>query len=237
MEFVKKTDEKIVFISNASQNLANAIRRSVFEIPVIAIDEVEIEKNDSPLYDETLAHRIGLLPLKMPKSVKEDEVFTLTLSVKQPGYVYSKDLKGDCEVVYGEMPLTLLDKDQEVKLKGFTKLGKGKDHAKFMPGIITYRIISEIILPKKYKEIILDKYPEVEIKEKGDKIIVLDNKEKTVIDFCEGLCTRDKDSFETKDTDKLIITVESFGQMKAEEVLKKSIASLKENLDELSKSF
>jgi len=159
------------------------------------------------------------------------------LDVRQPGYVYSKNITCDCEIVFGEMPLTLLDKDQELRLKGTTKLGKGKDHAKFLPGIISYRVISQITLPKKYKETILERYPKADIKEKGENIVIIDNKEKTLVDFCEGLCLRDKETFETKDTDKLVVIVESFGQIKAEEILKKAISALKENLNELSKAF
>ncbi len=47
--------------------LANALRRSVDEIPVLAINEVDIYKNDSALYDEIIAHRLGLIVLKNQK--------------------------------------------------------------------------------------------------------------------------------------------------------------------------
>ena len=42
-----KKQGKISFITDMSISLANAIRRSVLEIPIMAIDEVEIIKNDS----------------------------------------------------------------------------------------------------------------------------------------------------------------------------------------------
>ena len=60
--------QKINFTTDMQINLANAIRRSVLEIPVMAIDEVEIIKNDSALYDENIAHRIGLIPIKTEKT-------------------------------------------------------------------------------------------------------------------------------------------------------------------------
>ena len=64
MEVVKKTPELLVIRTEANESLANAIRRSVSEVPTLAIDEVEIFKNDSALYDEMLALRLGLVPLK-----------------------------------------------------------------------------------------------------------------------------------------------------------------------------
>ena len=60
MEIVQQSADKLILKLTIPESLANAIRRSVSEIPVLAIDEVEIFKNDSALYDEFLAHRLGL---------------------------------------------------------------------------------------------------------------------------------------------------------------------------------
>lgn len=64
MKIIEKTPEKVIMRTDANYSFANAIRRSVEEIYALAINEVEIFKNDSALYDEFLAHRIGLIPLK-----------------------------------------------------------------------------------------------------------------------------------------------------------------------------
>ena len=43
----------------------NLIRRMIFdEVPTMAIEDVEFRKNDSALYDEMIALRLGLIPLK-----------------------------------------------------------------------------------------------------------------------------------------------------------------------------
>ena len=62
-----KNSEKLNFKTKIGISLANAIRRSVNNIPVLAIDSIEISKNDSALYDEMIAHRMGLVPLKNEK--------------------------------------------------------------------------------------------------------------------------------------------------------------------------
>lgn len=44
MKILTKSNEKISFVEEVDESLANAIRRSVLEIPVLAIDEVEFFK-------------------------------------------------------------------------------------------------------------------------------------------------------------------------------------------------
>lgn len=233
MQIVEKSDNKIVFTANISESLANAVRRSMGLIPTLAIDELEIAKNDSALYDETFAHRVGLVPLKMPKDIKDEEI-KLKIKKKGPGYVYSKDITGDAEIVYSEIPLTLLKDNQEVEAVCIARLGKGKDHAKFMPGFMTYRNSCEITMPKKYKSLISKSFPENEIKDKGENIIIKDNKAKSLIDFCEGLCKKDKEKYETKDSEELVISIESFGQIPVNDLFKQSVEALKAELKALS---
>lgn len=232
MREIKKTDNKIVFEAEISENLANAIRRYINKIPLVAVDEVEISKNDSPLYDETIAHRIGLIPLKQGK--KEAK---LKLNVKREGMVYSEDIEGDLEVVYKRIPITLLDKGQEIEIEMTTKAGTGDEHAKFSPGIFSYREVSEITMDKNCAEKVKKIVPEVEIKTKGNHAVILDNLEKEVGDICEGVCEKEGKEIETKPTKDLIISIESFGQIKTGEMFKKAVEIMQKDLDEVARKI
>ena len=66
-EVVKKSKDKnkmTFLIKNSSPGYSNALRRIMLtEVPVLAVETVEFRKNSSALYDEMLAHRLGLMPL------------------------------------------------------------------------------------------------------------------------------------------------------------------------------
>ena len=66
IELVEKSDNKIVFtLKDVTAGYANTLRRLMIgEVPTMAIDDVTIAKNDSVLYDEIIAHRLGLVVLK-----------------------------------------------------------------------------------------------------------------------------------------------------------------------------
>ncbi len=235
MELIEKKENQITFSSDTEESLANAIRRYISEVPVLAIDEVEIVKNDSPLYDETIAHRLGLIPLKNEK-IGERGV-KLKLSSSKEGVVYSKELKGGAEVIYDKIPITSLNDGQEIELVATANLGKGSEHSKFLPGMMFYRDACEIILDKSLGEKIKKFCDEKQIKDKGDKIVVLDNQKNEVLDVCEGVCEKSGKKCEIKPLGELIITVESFGQMSPKEIFNHSVDALRKDLNEIGKKI
>ena len=233
MKKIEKTENQIVFAAEISETLANSVRRYLNQIPVVAIDEAEISKNDSALYDETIAHRLGLIPLKSKKGSEKGKI---KLEVKKEGAVYSGDLKGDFEIVYEKIPITVLLNNQELKIVATTKAGKGAEHSKFSPGLMFYRHVSEISIDKDFYEEIKKICPDAEMKEKGNKIILTDNRKKEIANVCEGMIIKAGKKADIEEKDELIITIESFGQMSPENVFLKSVDVLKKDLVLLAKS-
>ncbi len=232
MRKIKDTKEKLVFEAEVNITLANGIRRYVNSVPVIAIEEVEISRNDSPLYDETVAHRMGLIPLKQGK---KDAKFKL--KVKREGMVYSGDIEGEAQIVYDKIPITLLSKGQEIEIKGTTAPGIGKDHAKFSPGNLTYREVVEVTLEKNCAEKVKQVVPEVNIKVKGNSAVIIDELEKEIVDVCEGICEKEGKNLEVKPLNKVIFNMESFGQLKTQDIFKKALDIFKKELEEVNKKL
>ena len=251
MELIKKTKEKIVFSAETNESMANAIRRSVNEIPILAVDEIEFFKNDSALYDEIIAHRIGLIPLKMEKSVVSMEkcsckekgcskcTVQLKLSAKGPCTVYSKSLKGGAEIVYDKMPIVLLTDGQEIELVAKARLGKGIEHVKFAPGIIYYRNRAKIEISKDCdlcEECI--KVCPAKILSKDKKISV---KDEYMCDLCEACVEagkkQGKECIKISPSGEILFFVESFGQIDAKEIFEEAVSTLNKNLDQLNKEL
>jgi DNA-directed RNA polymerase subunit D len=238
MEIIEKKDNKVIFKKEIDESLANALRRFVNEVPILAIDEIEISKNDSPLYDETVAHRIGLVPLKMNKKFGPKTELNIKLKTKKEGMVYSEEIKGDAEIVFGKIPLTFLNKNQELEISGIARVGKGNDHTKFSPGILVYRNNIEIKIDKDCPKEVAETCPKGIFEIKDNKVIAKDVLKCDMCEMCTDYCAKiGKDYVKVNPTNKLIITVESFGQMNAGDILRKSIEVLKENLEDVSKKI
>ncbi len=237
MEKLKEDKEKIVFKTEIEEGLANAIRRYLNQINILAIDEIEIVKNDSALFDEVVAHRVGLIPLKMGK-VGARKTATMKISSKKEGFVHSEEIEGSLDVAYDKIPITYLDQGGEIKFSGDVIEGKGVDHVKFSPGIMFYRNVSVIKLDKKLKDSVKRACPDCKIEEKGEKIIIKDNNAKEVGDVLEGIADKEDSESERETKEgELIITLESFGQLKPEQIFNESINVLKKDLKEVAKKI
>ncbi|MCQ2972056.1 MAG: DNA-directed RNA polymerase subunit D [archaeon] len=166
IEVKKSSDDEIVFIvRDAEVPFINAIRRyAMVNVPKIAIEDVNIIRNDSAMFNEVLAHRLGLTPLvsdeeaiagllPMDECCGEDErcakcSVAFEFNEVGPKLVYSKDLKSsDSKIkpVYDAIPLVKLKEGEELNIIAYARIGYGKDHAKWMPTTVcAYKQYPEI---------------------------------------------------------------------------------------------
>ena len=143
-----------VELKGVHRSYANAIRRfAINEVPSMAIDEVVIMENSSVLYDELVAHRLGLIPIKTDLSryvLPEDcdcksslgcskcrVMFVLNVeATDKPKVVYSGDLASEDRMVApisDIVPIAKLAPGQKMKLEAYARLGRGREHAKWQP--------------------------------------------------------------------------------------------------------
>ena len=127
IEIKSQSDDEIVFIvRDAEVPFINAIRRTAMvNVPKIAIEDVNIIRNDSAMFNEVLAHRLGLTPLVSDLDaiegllLPEDDGWfepqgvAFSLNEVGPKVVYSKDLiSSDSKIkpVYDTIPIVKLVK-------------------------------------------------------------------------------------------------------------------------------
>ncbi|MFX1467738.1 MAG: DNA-directed RNA polymerase subunit D [Promethearchaeota archaeon] len=167
IEVLEKSDRKLIFVvEGITIEMANAIRRIILsEIPVMAVDEVIILKNDSPLYDEIISHRLGMIPLttdletyKLPRDCscggygcplcQVSLTCEVTNTSNTPIEIYSKDLNSnDPKIipVNSNIPIVKIDKNDKVIIEAYAVLGIAKEHVKWQAiSNIFYRFYPQI---------------------------------------------------------------------------------------------
>ncbi|KAI9190377.1 RNA polymerase II subunit 3 [Blastocladiella emersonii ATCC 22665] len=155
---ISATDVSLI-LEDTDLSMANSIRRvMIAEVPTIAIDLVDVEVNTSPLVDEFIAHRLGLIPLEsgMAKEMKyaSECVCTgmcdkcsvvLTLNKRCTTANEIMEVRSTDLMVMGHntavspvpyesgILIAKLTQGQEIRLRCTAKKGIGKLHAKWIP--------------------------------------------------------------------------------------------------------
>ncbi|MCS7134823.1 MAG: DNA-directed RNA polymerase subunit D [Candidatus Aenigmarchaeota archaeon] len=157
VKIVEKNDYKMkVQIEGINSALAGELRRiMISEIPTMAIEWVDFHANDSILWDEIIAHRLGLIPLTFnpdyfnfrDECVCEGKGCTrcqVAFALKKTGpvMVYSGDLKTTddrVKPVFDKIPIVELMEGQVLELEAYAELGTGRKHAKWQGAVVGYK--------------------------------------------------------------------------------------------------
>ena len=139
---VLSTDPKKISVrlKGVPLQYANALRRICLNgVPIFAIDTVDVIENSSAMMDESIAHRLGMIPLKTELS-RFNEPDSRVLLVLDSGNkensetVTSADLLSQDEVVKpssNKIPIAYLAPGQKIKIEAYARLGRGTEHAKW----------------------------------------------------------------------------------------------------------
>lgn len=245
-------------IHGATPAFANALRRSMIgEVPTLAIEDIRIYDNTSVLFDEILAHRLGMIPIKTDLSQYTPRAecscggvgcpgctVTFTLSAEGPKMVTSGDLISmdpKTVPVLDNIPIIKLWEGQKVVLEATAEVNYGKEHAKWEP-----------TLACGYKE-----FPVITVSEKCDgcgkcvsecprdvleiadgkvsiRVVNGESKEKdcSMCRLCETACMDSEIGDESAikidaDSTRFIFVVESDGSLPVKEIIERALLHIK----------
>lgn len=251
LSLVNKNKVRTTFeVTGVTPAYVNSLRR-VFssEVPTMAISSVEFKQNSSALYDEIIAHRLGLTVLKtdlssynVPKEgapVGPATHCTFTLKVTGPKTVYASDLKSSDPSIKPVHPDTIIAKlleGHDLELVATAHLGIGRVHSKWSPGLTSYYYKPVIKVNNKAASFndSKDKFPKHVFNAKGE-IDVKKIDSPQLIDACRDV-DNDVVSVTYKDPqDEFVFTIEPWGQLSADEIVEEGVKQFNSQLDEFKK--
>jgi len=252
-------DRALMVIKGAPLHLANSIRRvMIAEVPTLAIDRVFVAENTSSVFDEIIAHRLGLIPLsgdisklKFPEECEcggvgcpncEVRLFLDIEALEDNLTVYSGHLKSERADVYPiseSIPIVMLAKGQKLVLEARARLGKGKIHAKWQPvSVAVLRNMPKITIFNSCNNCneCVKSCPRHVLREGKNKPVISDIISCTLCRLCEEVCEL-KAIQVTYEEDKLIMQIESVGSRSVKEIVNEACDILKEKMEDFIKSF
>jgi DNA-directed RNA polymerase subunit D len=261
IEFASLDDSLARFtLSGASPAFANAFRRAMIgEVPTLAIEDVRIYNNTSALFDEMLAHRLGLIPIKTDLSSYSTQekctcggagcpicTVTYTLSAEGPRTVSSNDLipqDPKAVPVYDNVPIVKLTKGQTLVLEAKAVLNTGRTHAKWQPTLVCgYKNHPVVSISDACDAcgMCVDECPRQVLAVRGKRVEVINGKlpDCSMCKLCERACLASGIGDEpairvSAEGDRYIFVVEGDGSLPVKEIMNRALLYIKEQSDEL----
>ncbi len=253
-------DDFIKFvISGVDFSFVNSIRRTLLaDIPKMAIEDVEIHlgaisdeegktyESTTPLFDEIIAHRMGLIPIPTDLDMLtfKDECDCEGEGCVNCSIMYSLNKRGPCTVYSGDLeplgdpslrpkdtkiPIVKLTEDEGILIYATATMGTGKGHAKWQ-GIhgAGYKLYPTVdIDPKKCDNgggCIPICPVNVFVKE-GKKVKMVNTENCTMCNSCVEICELGAVTIGHEE-DKFIFRFETDGSLYAKDALLYAVAHL-----------
>lgn len=209
VEILEIEDRNATFtLEGVHPYFVNALRRTLLaEVPKLAIDSVTFYDNTSALFDEMIAHRLGLLPIptdpstlnlagKVNEEGDPEYVVRYTLTKEGPGTVYAGDLEPEdpaFKIQDEKIPIVQLLDGQRLILEAVAVLGQGTDHAKWQVcSGVGYKYFPEAHvnnakIPEELRKVAVEKTPTGILGLDDGKLVVLDEANVNRADLTESL--------------------------------------------------
>lgn len=251
-------------LSGATPAFANAFRRAMIgEVPTLAIENVRIYDNTSAFFDEMLAHRLGLIPIKTDLStyVTQEKcsydgagcpgcMVTFTLSVEGPKTVISSDLipqDPKATPVYDNIPIVKLTKGQKLVIEAHAVLNTGREHAKWQPTLVCGFKNHPVVSISEACDacgMCVDECPRDVLAVRGKKVEVVEGKlpDCSMCKLCERACLAsgigDEPAIKiSAEADRYIFVVESDGSLPVKEIMDRALAYIRDQSNELERQI
>lgn len=247
----KKRGVLKLLLKGTDEVFANTIRRLIVEeVPTLAVEDIEIKDNSSALFDEMLALRIGLVPIKtdLKSYVAKDKCkcegagcaqceLKLTLKANKKGYVYAGEAESadpKCTFAFEKMPVVKLLPKQKLDVTMTAILGNGREHTKWSPGWAFYKAEPVVKVGKvENPELVAEKSTDGVFTIKNKKLEL--NEEKVYDSNLLEYYAEIEPGIKIEYTENIIFTLESWGQLSCKEILQKSSEIFMEKIEEMEK--
>ena len=267
-----------VEFTDVDYSFINSIRRSLVSmVPCLAIHEVDFHMGSlgsytdeesgeekeyesiSAMFNEIVAHRIGMLPI--PTDAKTIEAFgdSINDESKQPEIMYSLHKQGPCTVYSGDLepvngdnsllipepnvPIVKLAEGQAILVYAKAKMGTAKQHAKWQTAVAPrfYQAPTLTVSSGKGSKTVIDIVGKENFKKKGKNHIIEDPiKAHKAIKKLESLWN-DEDAQKamtiTRNKTHFILEFETTGAMEAKLALEQALKSLDKHCEEFMTSI